>query len=493
MIFFEVVNILADVGTRLSEFIELAGDGNLSTTHTKFSYWAYPGDRSDIRVGLQSKAFYGGETFAVGYVKQIKVYGIAPPPEPTIEIVGDQPRDTETPYTFRFESIDPNNDPIKYEIDWGDGTSTETDFNITGEPTIEVTHSYAETGYYDIKVKAIDCDEMESGVSSKTIRIWNHKPVAKQLWVASSFLDWSWSTIGDVNVLPRYIPYRYGAEGYDKDGDRLNYTVRFIYDNTYRSDLIDQWAFEFTHTFTKTGTRYIEVTCWDEHGAKSDEKVFSIFVNPLIMNPSPANGAAIYASSEEERQDSTQVEATPEQEESVPVTFLLQTAYLNTQISQTTETSLNQDSMQVESTNIETSTSSTTQDGAVESRGITAAAQQAPNSVESSTLNGIRLSWDGAPHGYNMTYKIYFGTSSPSSLIGTTENTCGYHYSGTLTAGNTYYWKVVATDEYGGVTEGPVWHFSVSNDNNNDNNNSSDTQQINNAVSQPIEEYQTLV
>ena len=83
-----------------------------------------------------------------------------------------------------------------------------------------------------------------------------------------------------------------------------------------------------------------------------------------------------------------------------------------------------------------------------------------------STIDGITLSWNGGdPDGDNVIYYIYFGAGSPSTLIGTVENTCSYYYSGTLAAGTTYYWKVVAEDEYGAITEGPVWYFTVSDNN----------------------------
>lgn len=193
-----------------------------------------------------------------------------------------------------------------------------------------------------------------------------------------------------------------------------------------------------------------------------------------ITNPSPADGATIYVSNEEESQDSTQAEATPEQEESsVPVTSL--------QTSQNAETSLSQDSTQVESTNIETSTSSATEsldsstanDGTVASGGTAVSTQQLLNLSENSSSGGLLLSWSGAPDGYDMTYKIYFGVDSPSELIGSVETTCCL-YSGSLTAGNTYYWKVVAEDEYGTTVEGPVWHFTVSDENNDSDSTSSD-------------------
>ena len=425
---------------------------------------------------------------AVGVVRYIKVQGYAPPPAPSITLESnDKIKSTDTPYKFKFESKDPNNDPVKYIIDWGDGTQTETDYNNTGNPAIEVTHSYSETGEYTIKAKAIDCDELESENNSLQIEILNHKPRIQSMHV---YLPLTMQEI-DRSKIPhwRNCVYEFGAT--DKDDNPLIYTIKYGDETTHESDWI-HGAFWDNHAYRYSRSYTIAVNVTD--GLSYNKTKFDVYVTNSLpytpSNPFPTTGATIYVSSSI-NPDSTTVKSDPTQ-------VNLQTAYLDPQASQTTY-SPNQDAVQVESADAESSTTTTSA-----SSNIAEPVASTSHELESSSattgsisgqtaLNGIDLRWSGGdPDGDNVTYKIYFGTSSPNSLIGTTENTCSYHYSGTLTAGNTYYWKVVATDEYGGVTEGPIWHFTVSNDNNNDNN-SSDTQQTNNAVSQPIEKYQTLV
>jgi fibronectin type 3 domain-containing protein len=70
------------------------------------------------------------------------------------------------------------------------------------------------------------------------------------------------------------------------------------------------------------------------------------------------------------------------------------------------------------------------------------------------------LSWSGGDPDYSdtVTYDVYFGTSSTPPLIssGQTET---YFNPGTLSSGSVYYWKVIATDNNGSVTTGPVWYF----------------------------------
>jgi Tol biopolymer transport system component len=74
----------------------------------------------------------------------------------------------------------------------------------------------------------------------------------------------------------------------------------------------------------------------------------------------------------------------------------------------------------------------------------------------------IELSWTCVdPDGDPITYDIYFDTSAVPAVYDTLIDTTAYEISG-LFYNRTYYWKVVATDSTGMVTEGPVWSFSVS-------------------------------
>ena len=62
---------------------------------------------------------------------------------------------------WTFHSEDPNDNDVKYIIDWGDGNSEETGFNEPCTP-VEVCHTYEEQGTYTIKVKAKDTNDAES-------------------------------------------------------------------------------------------------------------------------------------------------------------------------------------------------------------------------------------------------------------------------------------------------------------------------------------------
>jgi PKD repeat protein len=73
----------------------------------------------------------------------------------------------------------------------------------------------------------------------------------------------------------------------------------------------------------------------------------------------------------------------------------------------------------------------------------------------------INLSWDGGdPDGDPVTYDVYFGTKSPPPQV--SENQSDTMYSpGTLISFTNYYWKIVAWDNHGASTVGPLWCFKT--------------------------------
>jgi Tol biopolymer transport system component len=74
----------------------------------------------------------------------------------------------------------------------------------------------------------------------------------------------------------------------------------------------------------------------------------------------------------------------------------------------------------------------------------------------------IELSWTCIdPNGDPLTYEIYFDTAAVPAIYDSLIDTTYYEVTG-LFYNRTYYWKVVATDSSGLVTEGPIWNFTVS-------------------------------
>ena len=71
------------------------------------------------------------------------------------------------------------------------------------------------------------------------------------------------------------------------------------------------------------------------------------------------------------------------------------------------------------------------------------------------------LSWSCSdPNGDPLTYDVYFGTANNPPLA--SGNQAGTSYNpGALDNNTTYYWKIVAKDNQGATTAGPVWNFST--------------------------------
>ena len=73
----------------------------------------------------------------------------------------------------------------------------------------------------------------------------------------------------------------------------------------------------------------------------------------------------------------------------------------------------------------------------------------------------VTLSWQCSdPDGDTLTYDIYFGTSSNPPLVASGITSTSYT-PGTLSYSTTYYWRVVAKDEYGAITSSETWHFTT--------------------------------
>ncbi len=71
----------------------------------------------------------------------------------------------------------------------------------------------------------------------------------------------------------------------------------------------------------------------------------------------------------------------------------------------------------------------------------------------------VELEWDASdPEGEELEFDVYFGTSSSPALVVSGYGETSYN-PGKLDYNTTYYWKIVARDEYGNETEGPVWNF----------------------------------
>ncbi|UCF12670.1 MAG: DUF2341 domain-containing protein, partial [Thermoplasmatales archaeon] len=87
------------------------------------------------------------------------------------------------------------------------------------------------------------------------------------------------------------------------------------------------------------------------------------------------------------------------------------------------------------------------------------------NPVPSDGAIGINVnadvSWTGGdPDGNPVTYDVYFGTTSSPPKVVSNQSATSYD-PGTLASETTYYWRIVAWDDQGFSSTGPVWSFTT--------------------------------
>jgi hypothetical protein len=90
-----------------------------------------------------------------------------------------------------------------------------------------------------------------------------------------------------------------------------------------------------------------------------------------------------------------------------------------------------------------------------------------PNPAEGSTNVSVTtdLNWTGGDPdpGDTVTYDVYFGTMSPPTIIIHNQTATSYT-PGSLQYHRTYFWRIVAWDDHGASTAGPIWNFTTEKD-----------------------------
>jgi len=73
----------------------------------------------------------------------------------TLTLTGETHGRVRTLYNYTIFTTDPDQDKVRYEIDWGDNTTQFTDFYDSGEE-ISINHTWDKKGTYNVRVRAID-------------------------------------------------------------------------------------------------------------------------------------------------------------------------------------------------------------------------------------------------------------------------------------------------------------------------------------------------
>ena len=117
-------------------------------------------------------------------IKTIVVKVNQPPKIPTVD--GPKYGKIEGSYDYTFVSTDPEGENIRYYIDWGDGTIDEWIGPYASGSTESVTHTWSKIGDFQIKAKAKDIRNIESGWSEpKTVKITEKGPIGIKIKLVS--------------------------------------------------------------------------------------------------------------------------------------------------------------------------------------------------------------------------------------------------------------------------------------------------------------------
>lgn len=83
------------------------------------------------------------------------------------------------------------------------------------------------------------------------------------------------------------------------------------------------------------------------------------------------------------------------------------------------------------------------------------------NGTINKSICPLYLRWTGGdPDGDDVTYDVYFGKYSPPPQI-CYNLSVNCTYTDLINFNTTYYWKIVAWDEHGLKTSGPIWYFDT--------------------------------
>jgi hypothetical protein len=82
------------------------------------------------------------------------------------------------------------------------------------------------------------------------------------------------------------------------------------------------------------------------------------------------------------------------------------------------------------------------------------------DSLKNIVFGKTTLRWSGGdPDGDQVSYEVYFGTTTLPPLVATIQDT--FFQPGRLNWNTTYYWRIIAKDDKGSVTAGDTWHFKT--------------------------------
>jgi len=163
-------------------------------------------------------------------------------------------------YDFSTSTTDPDGDSVAYQFDWGDNSDTTWTQHYPGGQTISQSHTFTSIGTFNIKVKAKDKDNIESGWSSPLV-----------ITIAVNQAPNTPSTPNGPSSGYTNIPYTFSSSATDPDGE--NIAIRFDWGN----GVVSNWSnyvtsgttISMSYSYPNAGTYYIKAQAKDILGDTS--------------------------------------------------------------------------------------------------------------------------------------------------------------------------------------------------------------------------------
>ncbi len=288
------VSIAGDVSVNEGSQYQVSLDATTQGVAAISNWTIYPGDGSVDTATAQTNGHtpadytYGDEgtytiaAFAKGpdlYYVATKTVQVNDVP-PTISITGATSVNVNDLYELTLSATDPGNDPITWQVDWGDGSALSS---ATGrEPDPQPTHTYTQSDQYYITVVAQDDDG--SYFAEKVVQ-------AGQSLVAPSELVLE--SITDSAVALSWVDNSADENGFsiEMSTDGIHYTQIAITDADATSVSVD-------HAFAALTTYYFRVRAVEGYGLSGSSNTVAVTTPAVPGTPSALLVSAITSGSE---------------------------------------------------------------------------------------------------------------------------------------------------------------------------------------------------
>ncbi len=223
--------------------------------------WGAPSNRPDalfrVNMDMDYSYVYEEGLKAFGWHTFEVLYSCNAPQTPS-QPAGPRTGILGVPRSYRTTALDPDGEKLKYTFDWGDGTTTKTDFLDSGVEA-KAGHAWSAAGTYEVRAMATDSQGGSSDYSpSKRVEILASRPPYSPI-----------RPYGPTKGLAgRY--YRYSTSARDPDGDLLRYAFDWGDGSTTTTSLMPSGTrASASHAWVDRGTYQIRVKAVDSKGESS--------------------------------------------------------------------------------------------------------------------------------------------------------------------------------------------------------------------------------